>query len=251
MSTSTINPVEIGTQVGQAMFADAVKNNVDLEWTGIEAQDADQFVAAGLEIGSDEWEEAEEAALAAYVEAAAGTRKLEGRDECGSDMDDHIDHYADAEDAEKNAEDDAREYVEEWCKDGEWGNEGASIDLFFSVRKIGDDGKWEAVIDDESFSLDISPDHDAMIRAAGGDTDCDHEWTAEGEGGCNENPGVWSTGGTSMTFATHCKHCGLHRIERSTGSQRNPGEHDTVSYKQPATWCAECRSEECECGEDE
>jgi hypothetical protein len=72
-----------------------------------------------------------------------------------------------------------------------------------------------------------------LIAAAGGDTSCDHDWSAEGEGGCSENPGVWSTGGTSMVFHTHCTHCGLIRIERSTGSQRNPGEHDTVEYQMP------------------
>lgn len=27
---------------------------------------------------------------------------------------------------------------------------------------------------------------------------------------------------------------------KASGSQRNPGEHDTVSYEMPETWCAEC-----------
>ena len=95
------------------------------------------------------------------------------------------------------------------------------------------------------------PDHDALIRAAGGDTECDHDWTSEGEGGCTENPGVWSTGGTSMTFGAHCRKCGLHRVESTTGSQYNPGEHDTVEYEQPPTSCAECESETCTCAEDD
>lgn len=107
-----------------------------------------------------------------------------------------------------------------------------------------------ATSDERSVSVEIEADHDAMIRAAGGDDDCDHDWTAEGEGGCDENPGVWSVGGTAMTFATHCRKCGLHRTEHSTGSQRNPGEHDTTTYEQPSSWCADCEREECNCDDD-
>ena len=61
--------------------------------------------------------------------------------------------------------------------------------------------------------------------------DCDHEWTSEGEGGCDENPGVWSLGGTTIQTREHCEHCGVTRITISHGSQRNPGESDTVRYE--------------------
>jgi hypothetical protein len=61
----------------------------------------------------------------------------------------------------------------------------------------------------------------------------EHDWTSEHEGGCRENPGVWSTGGTSMVFIARCKHCGMERIERTTGSQHNPGECDTTEYSEP------------------
>lgn len=75
----------------------------------------------------------------------------------------------------------------------------------------------------------------------------DHDWTAEGEGGCDQNPGVWSTGGTSFVSFTHCRKCGLRRIERTTGCQKNPGEHDTVEYFMPDSWCVECQSESENC----
>jgi hypothetical protein len=101
-------------------------------------------------------------------------------------------------------------------------------------------------VDDGSLSLSVEPKHGVLIEAAGGDTDCDHDWTAEGEGGCSENPGVWSTGGTSMTFATHCTKCGLRRVEVSTGSQKNPGDHDTVQYTAAKNWCAEHQCDECD-----
>ena len=142
----------------------------------------------------------------------------------------------------------------EWCKGGDWGRDGASIDILWTLF----DAQGEE-IDSGSTTVEIEPDHESLIAAAagfcwdeGGKTinGCgaspdDHDWTREGEGGCESNPGVRSTGGTSMSFASHCKTCGLRRSEHSTGSQRNPGEHDTVSYEMPETWCAECAREDC------
>ena len=58
-----------------------------------------------------------------------------------------------------------------------------------------------------------------------------HAWTRVGEGGCKENPGVWSHGGTTLVFSEHCTHCGLRRIEVRYGNQRNPGQRDTVQYE--------------------
>lgn len=129
-----------------------------------------------------------------------------------------------------------------WVEDGSWGDDGASVQVWWTLH---DDAGDEVA--DGSSEVEIEPTHDALIRDAGGDTACEHEWTAEGEGGCRENPGVWSVGGTAMTFRAHCRLCGLIRIERSTGSQRNPGEHDTVQYQQPEHWCAECQSDDEEC----
>jgi len=136
----------------------------------------------------------------------------------------------------------ASDETAEWVAGGSWGDDGARIDAWYIISdEDGDE------LDRGSVTVEIEPDHDALISAAGGDTECDHDWTSEGEGGCDQNPGVWSTGGTSMTFCSHCRLCGLHRTEHTTGSQRNPGEHDTVEYHQPDNWCAECQSEECSC----
>jgi hypothetical protein len=117
-------------------------------------------------------------------------------------------------------------------------------------------------VDSGYHTVGIEPDHEDMIdkavgkygdqaeRSCGNDPE-DHEWTSKGEGGCDQNPGVWATGGTSMLFASHCRKCGLHREEHHTGSQRNPGEHDTASYEMPDNWCAECEAEECTCPKKE
>lgn len=123
---------------------------------------------------------------------------------------------------------------EEWVRDGEWGNDGASVNVWWTLTdEDGDE------VDTGSHTVEVEPDQDALIKAAGGDVDCDHDWSGEGEGGCDENPGVWSVGGTAIVTVRHCTECGLIRKMRCTGSQRNPGEHDTVEYTMPETADAE------------
>lgn len=62
---------------------------------------------------------------------------------------------------------------------------------------------------------------------------CDHDahwWSSEGMGGCQENLGVWSLGGTTMLFLARCEHCGLRRREKLYGSQRNAFDCDERSF---------------------
>jgi len=139
----------------------------------------------------------------------------------------------------------ARESAEAYVEGGDWGT-----DLDGSVRvnvwrvAIDADGD-DCDVEEEAFDIDLVNvlDHSSAIRDAmwdgsccSGDEGCgsdpdDHDWTSAGEGGLDENPGVWSTGGTSMVFKSHCRQCGLHRTESHCGSQRNPGEGDAVSYR--------------------
>ena len=60
-----------------------------------------------------------------------------------------------------------------------------------------------------------------------------HRWTREGCGcgGCAQNPGVRSLGGTTYRYEARCVVCGVRRVETRYGSQRNPGERDSVSYE--------------------
>jgi len=62
-----------------------------------------------------------------------------------------------------------------------------------------------------------------------------HEWDNPHDvvGGLKENPGVWSLGGTTLVFKSVCIHCGLIKREVCYGSQRNPGQCDTVEYLEP------------------
>jgi len=148
-------------------------------------------------------------------------------------------------DSASQAEKMAKKLIKEWVRDGDWGAGGAIVDV-----------SWKLIeeISEGSLEVEIEPDHGTLIKRACGriehccglDPD-DHQWTSEGEGGCDENPGVWSTGGTGIATAAHCRVCGLRQEWYYPGSQRNPGEHDTVEYEMPESWCAECQSEECEC----
>lgn len=145
---------------------------------------------------------------------------------------------------------------EDWCKGGDWGTDGASIDVGWTLYQGEDEDGDPIEVESGNVTVEIEPDHEALIRKAAGRDGCgtdpdDHDWTSEGEGGCRENPGVWSHGGTRMSFASHCRTCGLRRREMHCGSQRNPGEHDTIAYEMPERWCVECQSEDCECEQDE
>jgi hypothetical protein len=150
--------------------------------------------------------------------------------------DDQVSHSIDCG-AEKPDGDSINEEIEEWVEGGEWGNKGASIICRWELYKVDADGEEEE-IDSGSHTTEIAPDHSSLIRdviprgveSCGNEPD-DHEWTSEGEGGLKENPGVWSVGGTAIVVRSHCTCCGLRRMERSTGSQRNPGETDTVEYE--------------------
>ena len=147
------------------------------------------------------------------------------------------DGYAELEYEEGSQEEAAQKYVE----NGDWGTElNGSVEVSvweYGINEHGDDERLNV----EKFSIDLVSviDHSHAIRAAmGRDGGCglspdDHDWTSEGEGGCDENPGVWSLGGTKIVVKSHCKKCGLKRTEVSVGSQRNPGEGDSVEYEAP------------------
>jgi hypothetical protein len=109
------------------------------------------------------------------------------------------------------------------------------------------DGYYDVVLGDVRLPLMIDED----ATASGQSYDCsgkysdtlpeceaddggEHEWQADYDvvGGIRENPGVWSLGGTAMSFATCCAKCGCYRQEHSPGCQRNPDEPlETITIK--------------------
>ena len=111
--------------------------------------------------------------------------------------------------------------AEEWPEGGEWGDEGTTVGVFWELY---DDEACDNEIESGYVNVDIEPNHDALIRDAGGNTSCDHEWSREDEGGLEENPGVFLGPGDSTIVYSHCQECGLHRKEIFRGPSRNPGE---------------------------
>lgn len=131
---------------------------------------------------------------------------------------------------------DARSQIEgeceRWVEEGDWGDDGASVRVRWSL--YDEDGDK---VDDGLCEVVVEPSHSVLIsRACRGHEYCgddpdDHDWTSEGEGGCDQNPGVWSRGGTTMIFRSRCRRCGLMRREVVYGPHRNPGQVDTVEYE--------------------
>ena len=140
-----------------------------------------------------------------------------------------IDNNGSYEDIDAENLSDAEEQAEDWIREGEWGDKGASVDCRITNQETEEE-HW--------ITVEIPPNEESLISDAVGPYDeiCgnspdDHDWTSEGEGGCKENPGVWSLGGTKMVTSQHCRSCGLAREEHVVGAQRNPGECDTVEYR--------------------
>lgn len=135
----------------------------------------------------------------------------------------------------------AEKFAAEWIRGGDWGDHGAIV----SARYWWVDAEYNTEDTQRCIDVEIDPDHGALIRAACGDG-CDgrrerccgfypddHDWTSHGDCGLDENPGVWSHGGTTITHREHCAVCGLIRTTTSYGSQRNPGQADEVEYVMP------------------
>lgn len=128
----------------------------------------------------------------------------------------------------------AREAAEEWAQEGAWGDQATEVTVWWSTEpdEVGN-----------KVRVTIEPNHRHLIRDAvpqwhhhqlcGFDPD-DHDWTSEGEGGCDQNPGVYALGGTTISVSRHCRRCGLRREQVYRGAQRNPGEpEEEVFYSWP------------------
>lgn len=161
----------------------------------------------------------------------ARTYTVSLREECGGSDSREITIPAGTEDEQDDAiESAAEEYAREWMADGEWGESGAAPECTISIKE--EDGtEWH----DWTIRVEIEPDHDSLIRAAGGDPDCDHDWTASVDvcGGLDCNPGVFTGDRRDMHYVTYCRCCGLIRTETQVGPNRDPGAHDTVEYRLP------------------
>ena len=159
---------------------------------------------------------------------------IELAEECGGETTLEISGATSAE-----IEAQARRTLIDWVREGEYGPNGAIVSARWTLLAI--DGTPVETPQDRWMDVEIEPDHARLIRDAAraanavdrlcGTDPESHDWTSDGEGGCRENPGVWSHGGTTMSFAQHCRRCGLHRVKVCYGAQRNPGQADEVEYR--------------------
>lgn len=130
------------------------------------------------------------------------------------------DGYSETFDVEED--DDFSEIAKNWMEEGDWGNDNYRISYSWEVKDEEDD-----IIEEGSGEIEGSIEEPPCNEKS------EHEWTSEFEGGCSENSGCWSLGGTTMLFVSHCKNCGMEKKETTLGLQYNPGECDTVEYSDP------------------
>lgn len=126
---------------------------------------------------------------------------------------------------------DALELARDWARDGSW-DQRCEVDVFaveLDLDAYESGNKREAYVGDLAWAT-VEVGEDPPEPECSED---EHDWRAPHSvvGGLSENPGVWSEGGTTMTFHRVCAHCGLNRHETRHGAQRNPGQLDTVEYR--------------------
>lgn len=76
--------------------------------------------------------------------------------------------------------------IENWVKDGEWGDDGTEISVKWNLIRDREE------VDSDSHTVIIEPNHFVLINNAcgydcsscGNDPD-DHDWTSDGEGGAS------------------------------------------------------------------
>lgn len=114
----------------------------------------------------------------------------------------------------------AERLLTDWVECGDRGDDGARV----HARCVVKDETGAPVGDRIVCVVDVEPDHEKLMAAAGADPDCRHQW-------CGEE--VRSVGGTAVLIRATCSSCGLRREEYRTGLQYHPGEYDTVTYAMP------------------
>lgn len=119
----------------------------------------------------------------------------------------------------------------DWAKGGSWDCrceiEVFAVEFDTTVKNNGSDRRGEEIGDREWTTVEVGENQPEPEC-----TEDSHDWQTPHDivGGLKENPGVWSLGGTTMTYHSVCSHCGLHRHETTYGAQRNPGQLDKIKY---------------------
>lgn len=131
-------------------------------------------------------------------------------------------HIVEVELAGECSADDVIREAESECEDWISGCAGAIGGALTLVKYVCDTPRWPNIVEG-NIEVEVPPDEKALalMREAGLEVSCDHEWV---ETGCK------FLGGTTMSYKHTCDQCGAVRRTIRHGSQRNPGEHDTVQF---------------------
>lgn len=114
----------------------------------------------------------------------------------------------------------------------DWAAKG-SYDTRTMVRVWAEELDADGELTGDSASDEVEAGPDPEVPPCSDDSE--HEWESpEWLGGCRENPGVWSPGGTRLVTVRVCRRCGTYRRTRHAGAQRNPGELETQVEYLPA-----------------
>lgn len=122
--------------------------------------------------------------------------------------------------------DEIKRSCESWVRGGEWGDEGAIVNTYWTV--LEDD----VAIENGHHSVMVDPNLTALIEKAVdeepdnfcGYDDEDHDWKFSS---------INSSGGTILTSTSVCEKCGLMKRCTSYGVQRQPNQVDDYSYYLP------------------
>lgn len=122
--------------------------------------------------------------------------------------------------------DDAKEWVENWISDGEYGDDPCYVDTTI------------VEVDEDDIELDYPEYFEIFWEGHITIPDCDHEdghdWQEPYEvvGGCKENPGVYGIGGAQICSTSVCSRCGMYRVYTSASTPGNfPKEPEKYEYK--------------------
>ena len=105
--------------------------------------------------------------------------------------------------------------------------EGDLIDAHGHFYYSADDcGKIDESATADGFAHDCSGEYSDPLPVCTANSDGDHDWQSPLSlvGGCTENPGVWSNGGTCYTTECVCAFCGCYATETDKGTQCHPSE---------------------------
>jgi hypothetical protein len=119
----------------------------------------------------------------------------------------------------------AIEQAEDLARHGDWGQDAED---FTGILVTGEVTLLmnDEVLDSRPIEVQILPEEPRCLE------DEEHDWRPDPRHGCDQNPGVWNLGGTTIKTTRFCMHCGLKRDEVRHGPQRNPGQSDSIEYSE-------------------